>query len=503
MEPSSCLRPSGQPRLQSSGRYAPLVFVIVALVLQGLYLSAISPLWSGYMHAGQRFFHVVKIARSWQGEPHTIPVSFLELEAHISAQHIKNLDQNGCKKWPKWLQARYCKLHRNMMEVADLADIPLNPEQSFSLSINSAAAHYSIVGYFPYVVGAWLGLELMLPPYWVMHLSVLTHALFAIAMGYFILRLLPCWRWAMCFIMLLPPIAIMRVLVMPNTMNLNLCLLCFAFMLHYRQKPRRFNLRHYIELLGLAVVTSITKIAYFPVISSFLLISSQCFGGLRKKILCVALAAVIASIAIMVQLDYAKADTYVMQLESKEYGGKLNQKVRLIRHYPFQFLYFALLDKPFWNKGLNSIFAWDCPWVENPTIPLLLTSALALCALLVRYVEINPVQLAWRERGLLLLLFLGAYVFVFTLIIVIDPKYVLWVNNGLLRHVSDAILWEKWQYYIPLLPFLLIALPPLIYKDKFVKYAVFASMFVLGAQLYMHYFQLVNIDNPSLFCRFQ
>ena len=83
-------------------------FVVCAILLNGIYMSYISPLSTLYLWSAQRFFHAVHIADTLLGKPDTLPVSMLQLLAEVAPKHLHNVSGIMCRRWEEDVKKAYC-----------------------------------------------------------------------------------------------------------------------------------------------------------------------------------------------------------------------------------------------------------------------------------------------------------------------------------------------------------------------------------------------------------
>ncbi len=474
----------------------PVLFVICAVVLNGIYLSVFSPLWSGYDWGGQRFFHVLELAEGWRlHHNHThIPVSFLELEAAIAPGQVPWISKIPCEDWEDDVSEIYCDLNDDEFKYVNPRDIALNPEYAFHYVSQPAMAHYPWVSYLPYTLGAWVGLVLKMRPYWVLYSAVLSNFICVTALGYCSLRLLPVLRWPAFFLLLMPSMCMTRIFIMPDGLNLDICLLLVAMVLRLKQAPVLLTWPQKTLQALTALAIGLVKIAYLPMAAMLALVPAHCYGGIYKK------ASIVGTIwALAAGLSIA----WMMAVSQNAYQGNddtltnenLKDKIYTVAEHPLQYLNIALSGQYNIMKSLNDFLCWvRVGWNADSVGLLLVLIAPLFLSSLVAFPAQNILRLTRADRLFCVALLAATIGYMLVLSDISDSDIDMTVQNGILDFTPSYL---KGRYLIPLMPLLLVAIHGLVPCLKWQNPCRnLLGALVLASIFYLHYMQIITHIKP-------
>ncbi len=433
-----------------------LSFLIVATVLQTFslmeYRSALM-----YRHGAQRFFHVAHLANSVLGHPDTLPISFLTLAGGSSMRHDLDYINAACPTFSEADFQRLCKRDTaaSPKTFGELLAIKLEPEKTFPFVSRPEAAHYSPVGYLPFVVPLVVGLWLQLPPEILLHGCIIVNAMLSIALGALVLRILPFMHAPIYFLLLLPSSFNIRKLVMPDALMMNLAFLLLALTLRYRAHPIVLSLGRKLFLVALAIVASVTKVAFFLTPLVYALIPSRCFGSGRNKIMWVT-GSVIGGIIVAMAWNIYAAQQFYADFASADVGFVLTHPLESIR----------LIYSPFWSADVffdricNDMLSWNWNWMHDPWLAGVFILPLPLLALVRPAGQASVLFTGWER-----LFLLGVFMLTWAVIMITMLGHLgAGVNEGALR-LNGVI---QGRYMVPVLPYLLAAMYSVITPHKMV-----------------------------------
>jgi uncharacterized membrane protein len=318
-------------------------FLIVSLILSVLYNYNASFL-KFEPHEKGRFLHSVHLALNLVGITDHVPVSFVETLSQIDTPNdpTEAMAANACH-WTSERNEKYCKPFPPGYKTPDfwhLASIPLNFHDMVYFESYLFAKHYTFIGYVFYAFGSGLGMLLGLPPIVIMYMAIGTNALMVLLLGYLTIKILPVLQWPVCYLLLLPKAFILRALVMPDAITIELCLLTVAIALHLLYRPRLLTKLEISGLVAIAFMTGFVKFAYFLVPLIYIIIPSSCFGSNRLKYAIVSLS-VLASVGAGVGWAvYATEHYYAYELTSQSPGtaAPFEQKFETVFFHPLKSL---------------------------------------------------------------------------------------------------------------------------------------------------------------------
>jgi uncharacterized membrane protein len=457
----------------------PLIFFLVfASVLQCIYISHFFVL-RDYYHGAQRFFHVAHLANTVLGKPDTLPVSFLELLKSTAPYKMGDVEAMPCSHWALAFRIRYCVVHApvlSMPPLSDLMAIKLNPYQTFLFMSNAAASHYSIIGYIPYVLPLAAGLWLNLPPILLVYAAVGFNAILMILLGTYTLRILPILRWPACFILLLPSSFMNRSFVMPDALTMELSFLVLGVSLHYKCFPRLLEKRHFIILIVLAILIGAIKIAYFFIPLIYLIIPSHCFNNQQRRLVFI-MVAFVSSIAAAMAWNYYATMAYYAPL----FPGRLQS----ILSSPFAYIrtiYQSLAVPQIFWMNLENMLMWNRLSPYGHGLMVLLALPLLLLTIIETSAAPNLLRIEERLLGVdIFLLLWGMVLTAMYLHVIVTPEQLVYIP-----------LTMQGRYFIPALPFLLLAFHSIMHVPKkwfyIVKSLLCCSM--VASLAYLNYCQL-------------
>ena len=426
-------------------RYVPeKFFLVVACSLLVPYLFVVAPL-TQYVHGTERFLHVVHSALAWAGAPGSMPTGFLELARQSGPKTLLRFG-GQTKAWDEELGAGpYFSDPRSpgrswgrgetvaewFSRVRSLSD-PYARTVSFDTHMNPSM--YTVIGYFPFVIPAFIGVLAEAQPIYILYACILSNALLSITLGYWVIRVTPVLKWLHVFILLLPSVCMNRMLIMPDAATLSLCLLLIAVVMRLRAAGHLLPRQLKFGLVGLSLLVGLVKNVYFLVPMIGWLIPSGGFQGLRRKLLWIGVATL---------GTLAAAVLWNMQVMPSIGAGMASIDPARPRLWNLLLKIAQLpLERLQWAHWLNNVFLWNISAAETAYAPTNLTLVLpggALLAALTFLPERNApgFSLLARER------LLCAAVFFATVVIIIAAV-------SIKTHTVSA----QGRYFLPVWPLL-------------------------------------------------
>jgi hypothetical protein len=424
-------------------------FIIAALAGNLLCLCSISN-FTTYVHGAQSFFYVAHLAYALEGKPATLPVSFLELYYQSKPNQYHDMGIKGFLPIADADEPAQQSLRQYFADnpspgpvpLSRLLAIELHPETTFHYTPDPHAAQYAPLAYAPFVLGAWVGLKLELPPLAVMYLAVICNMALAIALGFYTLRLFPAGRWWVAYLLLVPTAFEMRSYIMPDALLVELCLLALGIALRFSLRSTPLEKKHVLAILLLSILIGATKCAYIAVPLVFVLIPARLFSGAPRKTMVIAAAFLLGASTSLLWGGYVYAERSAASapllsaiLEKTPDMSTLS----LIRQ--------KMLNGAWLEFFINSMFRWG----EKPGNSLELTMVLLpLCLLLwVRQAGEGPPP-PRRHR------LLAAGIFAATGVLVFTAIYYTHLDTS---WIGDKTAFQG-RHMLPVLPFLLYSLMP-------------------------------------------
>ncbi len=431
---------------RTEGLFSPADFFIVfAIIFQLIYITNHFVL-RDYWHGAQRFFHSANLANTFLGHPDTLPVSFLSLLAVTAPNKLQDVSAIPCEQWQPNIR-KYCSLRGQPpnfeISFESLLNIPLNRSKSFHFISHRDASHYSIIGYLPYVAAIMVGLLLNLSPVLILYFSVFINAAFAIALGYYTLRLLPVLRWPICFLLLMPSSFMIRSYVMPDAMTMELSFFILALVLHMRYSPAIISIRKMALMIILAGLMGGIKIVYFLVPFVYLLIPDSCFTSRRQKMFFVFCA---------VSCSILAATLWNIHITHNYYAGTSSWQLQLIYMWPLSYLktiYSPLINTHLlMNMLIPNMLFWGVWQVWSHGVILFLFLPL----LLLTFIETESLYRIKLPMGVRMV---SAAIFFASWGLVLTAMHLHWVVPAqLMINLSHAV---QGRYFVPILVYFLLA----------------------------------------------
>ncbi len=396
---------------------------------------------------------VVNYAMEGLGEPGQIPLGFLEVLKDMHPKRMREVYYGQARSWDKQLhhnipyfasESRQFEPPKNETRLERYQrwlEIPLQRDVTLAYKTQGEPAFYPIIGFIPYIIPTMIGIVLELPPVLTMYLASICNSLACIYLGYWMIRAIPVMKWGYVFLLTVPSLFLIRLVVMPDAICLELCMLMLAVILNLLLRPSALSYKQQALYILLAIMVGMVKVAYFPITLLTALIPRRCFYSRWNQWLFVAAALAASTMASVLWAMYIKDVNDYTSLQyfwsGKGWGGTHNAIMS-----PLHTVYLALQE--FFSLGeqeerLRNMYFWPV-WLEL-RVPMSIMWLFTLAILLT--VVLPAGDDVWRpskqQRLIFLLTFIAIYMTIYIAKIMTTP-----IGTGL-----------QGRYFAPAYPLLL------------------------------------------------
>jgi uncharacterized membrane protein len=295
---------------------------------------------------------------------------------------------------------------------------------------------YPPVAYVAQAIGLFAGRSANAPPIVSFYLARLLNLALFLFMTTWAIRLMPVMPWGLALLTLMPMTMFQGSSVSADAFTIGLSFLVIAFLLRCAIHDQRLTARHIVFMFGGAVLLSLAKQGYSPIIFLALVIPFDRFGTrMRKAIVIAGLFIVTAAIGIVCL--FAIRD-YSVGLP----GSNSAEQLRLILAHPLAYVY-KLAVSPFRSFCIESFIGW-LGWLDT-RLPKWILIPYSLLLIAVPFAEGRASNLTRRQRWIAggLFVLLGSIIF--------TVQYLSW--NAVGRKIIDGV---QGRYLIPFSPLLLL-----------------------------------------------
>lgn len=166
-------------------------------------------------------------------------------------------------------------------------------------------ALYAFVCYFPQVIGVLIAKMLSLPLIFYTYLGRFVNFLVFVFLSYQALKLLPCRKATLFFILLFPIVIQESVSLSPDALTIGLTAFFVSYIMHLRSVDKELGKREIAILSISSIVLSLCKIVYLPLCFLVFLIPKRCFKSLKKKNITLATIMIVAVIINILWLSFS------------------------------------------------------------------------------------------------------------------------------------------------------------------------------------------------------
>jgi uncharacterized membrane protein len=314
-------------------------------------------------------------------------------------------------------------------------------KQALSMTDNSPVFSspilpYPPVAYVAQAIGMLAGRCANAPPIVSFYLARLLNLALFLFMTTWAVRLMPVMPWGLALLVLMPMTMFQGSSISADAFTIGLSFLMISFLLRCAARDQRLTVRHIGLMFAGAVLLSLVKQGYSPIIFLALLIPFERFGSRMRKALVIAgLFLVTAAIGIACVLTIRD---YSVGLP----GSNSAEQLRLILANPPAYV-FKLVVSPFRSFCIESFIGW-LGWLDT-RLPKWILVPYSLLLIAVPFAERRKFNLTRQQRlmGCGLFLLLGGIIF--------TVQYLSW--NAVGRKIIDGV---QGRYLIPFSPLLLL-----------------------------------------------
>ncbi len=255
---------------------------------------------------------------------------------------------------------------------ARAAERELHPQAQTRFSSHSNVAVYSFVNYVPQIIAGTLGDLYTLKPVTIFYLARAICLLSGVAVGYLILRLLPAYHLPVMVALLFPSGWAMRIQQYADQTVITAAFLYFTLLVRALWHQDRMGWRHMAGFIITGIIVSASKIVYFPLTLSLLVIPTRQFDSVRRRIIFVTTVLLLSLSASATGAIHALHADYGMNVgglyeerNPKPWNKKRWEKKELLVHQvlkePFKVLQQVgsqYVELSFLQAQLRGIFIW-------------------------------------------------------------------------------------------------------------------------------------------------
>jgi uncharacterized membrane protein len=305
-----------------------------------------------------------------------------------------------------------------------------------SPAFSSPILPYPPVAYVAQAIGLFAGRSANAPPIISFYFARLFNLALFLFMTTWAIRLMPVMPWGLALLTLMPMTMFQGASVSADAFTIGLSFLMIAFLLRCAVQDQRLTVHHIVFMFGGAVLLSLAKQGYSPIIFLAFVIPFDRFGTrMRKAIVIAGLFIVTAAIGIMCL--FAISD-YSVGLP----GSNSAEQLRLILAHPLAYAY-KLAVSPFRSFCIESFIGW-LGWLDT-RLPKWILIPYSLLLIAVPFAERRASNVTRQQRWIAggLFVLLGAIIF--------TVQYLSWNVVG--RKIIDGV---QGRYLIPFSPLLLL-----------------------------------------------
>jgi uncharacterized membrane protein len=314
-------------------------------------------------------------------------------------------------------------------------------KQALSMTDNSPVFSspilpYPPVAYVAQTIGMFAGRCANAPPIVSFYIARLLNLALFLFMTTWAVRLMPVMPWGLALLILMPMTMFQGSSISADAFTIGFSFLMIAFLLHCAARDQCLTARHIGFLFAGAVLLSLSKQGYSPVIFLALLIPFERFGTrMRKAVVLAGLFLVTATIGIA--CVFAIRD-FSVGLP----GSNSAEQLRLIFAHPLSYV-FKLVVSPFRSFCIESFIGW-LGWLDT-RLPKWILVPYSLLLIAVPFVERRKFNLTGQQR------LMAGSLFVLLGSIIFTVQYLSWNPVG--RKIIDGV---QGRYLIPFSPLLLL-----------------------------------------------
>ncbi|NJO92118.1 MAG: DUF2142 domain-containing protein, partial [Chloroflexia bacterium] len=145
-------------------------------------------------------------------------------------------------------------------------------------------ALYSPVSYIPQSLAVFVFRKLGFPPVLIFYLTRMFVLIVWVFTFSIVIKFIPTGKWVFALLGLLPMSVFVNMSFSADVVTNILSFLFLSIVLKYKAEPKGYSLKTFIVLLWIAILLSLAKLVYAPLIFIFLLIPSSSFKSKKQRI---------------------------------------------------------------------------------------------------------------------------------------------------------------------------------------------------------------------------
>ncbi len=222
---------------------------------------------------------------------------------------------------------------------------------------------YPAIDYIPQIIAGSLGQAFDLKPVSIYYLARLLCLSLGIVFGFLILRLLPVYHVQIMVLLLLPTFWIIEIQQYPDYVVTIAACLYFVLLIRAFYTKRTLDWRQGMGFTAVGTVLAISKVVYFPLIFTILLISPNKFASSQRRAWFVSAVIGFCFLATLVNVHHVLNETYSFNILSPNIVTSSNPQkaLLLVMQQPYlvaKDLGQLILKENFWRQLITSLFIW-------------------------------------------------------------------------------------------------------------------------------------------------
>ncbi len=318
---------------------------------------------------------------------------------------------------------------------------------------------YSPIPYIPHSLAIKIGLMLKLNPLLLLYLSRIFSFLFWGITIFYSIKIIPIYKWLFTVLAILPMSLFINMSVNADVTTNSLAFLFIAFILKLSFQNNKIKLRKYVFIWFIGILLAVSKVVYFPILLSILIIPKTNFKT-NKYCYIYSIILIISSLTaiklwtiIMNQL-YTPYELYNINFRDGIdliKGANINGQFEYILHHKLEFcnvLFISFLSSfPMYSTGFIGTLGW-----LDTNLPILF---IFFSYLIILYLALKEKNSLFRFKIFDKLLF--CCIFFGTFILILISQHLTWDPVG-----GSLIGTFQGRYLIPIFPLIIL----IFYNNK-------------------------------------
>lgn len=367
---------------------------------------------------------------------------------------------------------------------------------------------YSFVCYIPQAIGIFIVRNFNSSPICIFYGGRLVALLFWAVSIFFVIRLLPFYKWLFTLLALLPMSIASNMSLSADVMTNVVSFLVIAYSFHLAYKQERIAPQHMLFFVLLGILLALAKVVYLPLLLLFFLIPQEKFGDKRSyftqmillfavsSATALAWSAVMKGLYVPYKLYNPIASEDHMLWASMVSCANMPEQLQYILNQSWWYIPYVMVKSmlyafPMYSQSYIGTFGW-----LDTFLPIWTVVAGYIVILAVARWDSDQQIFVGRRFKLLLIACFGI-----TLFLILISQLLTWVCVGV-DHVSII----QGRYMVPILPLVfMLSFNPKGSRRPYVAPTVCAFSLILLSYssyvIYERYFVVAEVEkNSSFFC---